>query len=130
MKYELKRQIKVNMICYCVPLFIALCALISGEYLAFAILFVIGAGLMINELLRIKKDKPFTFDENGFQIGETPYRYEDIEEVDSLRMRYIVWVRIIIGGEVVYRFDNSYENSNEFVKQLTLHGVEHNIFGR
>ena len=130
MKYELKRQININMICYCVPLFIALCALISGEYLAFAILFVIGAGLMINELVRNKKDEKFTFDENGFHIGETPYRYEDIEEVDSLRMRYIVWVRIIIGGEVVYRFDNSYENSNEFVKQLTLHGVEHNIFGR
>ena len=129
MKYELKRQIKVNMICYCVPLFIALCALISGEYLAFAILFIVGAGLMINELVRNKKDEKFTFDENGFHIGETPYRYEDIEEVDSLRMRYIVWVRIIVDGKIVYKFDNSYENSNEFVKQLTLHGVEHNIFG-
>ena len=117
------------MICYCVPLFIALCALISGEYLAFAILFVIGAGLMINELIRIKKDEKLTFDENGFHIGETPYRYEDIEEVDSLRIRYIVWVRIIIGGEVVYRFDNSYKNYKEFVKQLTLSGVEHNLFG-
>ena len=129
MKYELKRQININMICYCVPLFIALCALISGEYLAFAILFVIGAGLMINELIRIKKDEKLTFDENGFHIGETPYRYEDIEEVDSLRIRYIVWVRIIIGGEVVYRFDNSYKNYKEFVKQLTLSGVEHNLFG-
>ena len=129
MKYELKRQIRVNMICYCVPLFIALRALISGEYLAFAILFVIGAGLMINELIRIKKDEKLTFDENGFHIGETPYRYEDIEEVDSLRIRYIVWVRIIIGGEVVYRFDNSYKNYKEFVKQLTLSGVEHNLFG-
>ncbi len=128
MKYELKRQININMICYCVPLFIALCALISGEYLAFAILFVIGAGLMINELIRIKKDEKLTFDENGFQIGETPYRYEDIEEVDSLRMRYIVWVRIIIGGEVVYRFDNSYKNYKEFAKQLTLHDVEHDLF--
>ena len=128
MKYELKRQIKVNMICYCVPLFIALCALISGEYLAFAILFVIGAGLMINELIRIKKDEKLTFDENGFHIGETPYRYEDIEEVDSLRMRYIVWVRIIIGGEVVYRFDNSYKNYKEFARQLTLHNVEHDLF--
>lgn len=128
MKYELKRQIKVNMICYCVPLFIALCALISGEYLAFAILFIVGAGLMINELVRNKKDEKFTFDENGFHIGETPYRYEDIEEVDSLRMRYIVWVRIIIGGEVVYRFDNSYKNYKEFAKQLTLHDVEHDLF--
>lgn len=128
MKYELKRQININMICYCAPLVIALCALISGEYLAFAILFVIGAGLMINELIRIKKDEKLTFDENGFHIGETPYRYEDIEEVDSLRMRYIVWVRIIIGGEVVYRFDNSYKNYKEFAKQLTLHDVEHDLF--
>ena len=128
MKYELKRQININMICYCAPLVIALCALISGEYLAFAILFVIGAGLMINELIRIKKDEKLTFDENGFHIGETPYRYEDIEEVDSLRMRYIVWIRIIIGGEVVYRFDNSYKNYKEFAKQLTLHNVEHELF--
>ena len=86
MKYELKRQIKVNMICYCVPLFIALCALISGEFLAFAILFVIGAGLMINELVRNKKDEKFTFDENGFQIGETPYSYTDIEKVDETQI--------------------------------------------
>ena len=128
MKYELKRQIKVNMICYCVPLFIALCALISGEYLAFAILFVIGAGLMINELLRIKKDKPFTFDENGFQIGETPYSYTDIEKVDSNRYRYLVWVRIIVDGNIVYKFDNSYKNYKEFARQLTLHNVEHELF--
>lgn len=128
MKYELKRQININMICYCVPLFIALCALISGEYLAFAILFVIGAGLMINELVRNKKDEKFTFDENGFHIGETPYRYEDIEEVDSLRMRYIVWVRIIVDGNIVYKFDNSYKNYKEFAKQLTLHNVEYDLF--
>ena len=128
MKYELKRQIKVNMICYCVPLFIALCALISGEFLAFAILFVIGAGLMINELVRNKKDEKFTFDENGFQIGETPYSYTDIEKVDSNRYKYLVWVRIIIDGNIVYKFDNSYKNYKEFAKQLTLHNVEHELF--
>ena len=128
MKYELKRQIKVNMICYCVPLFIALCALISGEYLAFAILFVIGAGLMINELVRNKKDEKLTFDENGFQIGETPYSYTDIEKVDSNRYKYLVWVRIIIDGNIVYKFDNSYKNYKEFARQLTLHNVEHDLF--
>ena len=128
MKYELKRQIKVNMICYCVPLFIALCALISGEYLAFAILFVIGAGLMINELVRNKKDEKLTFDENGFQIGEMPYSYTDIEKVDSNRYKYLVWVRIIIDGNIVYKFDNSYKSYKEFAKQLTLHNVEHELF--
>ena len=128
MKYELKRQIRVNMICYCVPLFIALRALISGEYLAFAILFIIGAVLMINELVRNKKDKKFTFDENGFRIGDTPYRYDSIERIESHRRRYLVRVRIIVDGKIVYRFDNGYENYKEFVKQLTLHNVEHDLF--
>ena len=128
MKYELKRQININMICYCAPLVIALCALISGEYLAFAILFIIGAGLMINELVRNKKDEKFTFDENGFRIGDTPYRYDSIEKIESNRWRYLVRVRIIVDGKMVYRFDNSYENYKEFAKQLTLHNVDHDLF--
>lgn len=128
MKYELKRQININMICYCAPLVIALCALISGEYLAFAILFIIGAGLMINELVRNKKDEKFTFDENGFRIGDTPYRYDSIEKIESNRWRYLVRVRIIVDGKIVYRFDNGYENYKEFVKQLTLHNVDHDLF--
>ena len=128
MKTELKRQVNINMICYCAPLIIGLCALIAGEFLAFAILFVISAGLMINELIRSKKDEKFIFDENGFRIGDTPYRYENIEKVDSNRWRYLVRVRIIVDGKIVYRFDNGYENYNEFVKQLTLHNVEHDLF--
>ena len=64
MKYELQRQININMICYCVPLVIGLCALIAGEMLAFAILFVISAGLMVNELIRSKKDEKFTFEQS------------------------------------------------------------------
>ena len=128
MKYQLKRQINVNMICYCAPLIIGLCALIAGEFLAFAILFVISAGLMINELIRSKKDEKLIFDENGFRIGDTPYRYENIEKVDSNRWRYLVRVRIIVDGKIVYRFDNGYENYKEFVKQLTLHNVEHDLF--
>ncbi len=128
MKTELKRQININMICYCAPLIIGLCALIAGEFLAFAILFVISAGLMINELIRSKKDEKLIFDENGFHIGDTPYRYDSIEKIDSNRWRHLVWVRIIVDGKIVYRFDNSYKNYKEFVKQLTLHNVDHNLF--
>lgn len=128
MKYELKRQININMICYCAPLVIGLCALVAGEIFAFALLFAISAGLIINELIRIKKDEKFTFDENGFNIGGKPYRYDSIEKIESNRWRYLVWVKIIVDGRVVYRFDNGYENYKEFVKQLTLHNVEHNLF--
>ena len=119
MKYQLKRQININMICYCVPLVIGLCALFGGEYLSFAILLTISIGLIVNEIIRIKKDEKFTFDENGFRIGDTPYRYDSIEKIESNRWRYLVRV---------YRFDNGYENYKEFVKQLTLHNVEHDLF--
>ena len=128
MKYQLKRHINVNMICYCAPLVIGLCALFGGEYLSFAILLIISICLMINELIRSKKDEKLIFDENGFHIGDTPYRYDSIEKIDSNRWRYLVWVRIIVDGKIVYRFDNSYQNYKEFVKQLTLHNVEHNLF--
>ena len=128
MKYELQRQVNINMICYCAPLVIGLCALVAGEILAFIILLLIGVGLMVNEIIRLKKDEKLTFDENGFHIGETPYRYENIEKIDSNRWRYLVWVRIIVDGKIVYKFDNSYKNYKEFAKQLTLHNVEHNLF--
>ncbi len=127
MKIQLERQMKLNMICYCVPLVIGLFALLAGEFLAFIILLVIGVGLMVNEIIR-SKDPKFTFDENGFSIGETGYIYSDIEKIESVRFRYLVWVRIIADGKTVYRFDNSYKNYKEFVKQLTLHNVEHNLF--
>ena len=128
MKYHLDRQIKVNMICYCVPLVIGLCALFGGEYLSFAMLLTISIGLIVNEIIRIKKDEKFTFDENGFRIGDIPYRYDSIEKIESNRWRYLVRVKIIVDGKIVYRFDNGYENYKEFVKQLTLHNVEHNLF--
>ena len=83
---------------------------------------------MINEIIRSKKDEKLTFDKNGFRIGGVPYRYENIEKVDSNRWRYLVRVRIIVDGKIVYRFDNGYENYKEFVKQLTLHNVEHDLF--
>lgn len=127
MKYELKRQININMICYCVPLVIGLIALLWGELFTFAVCFLITACFMINELRYLGVPK-LTFDESGFQIVDKVYRYEDIEKVDSFRMKYVVWVSITVQGEVVYKFDNSYENYKEFAKQLTLHNVEHNLF--
>lgn len=127
MKYQLDRQIKVNMICYCVPLVIGLIALLWGELFTFAVCFLITACFMINELRYLGVPK-LTFDESSFQIVDKVYRYEDIEKVDSFRMKYVVWVSITVQGEVVYKFDNSYKNYKEFVKQLTLHNVEHNLF--
>lgn len=127
MKYQLDRQIKVNMICYCVPLVIGLIALLWGELFTFAVCFLITACFMINELRYLKTPK-LTFDESGFQIVDKVYRYEDIEKVDSFRMKYVVWVSITVQGGVVYKFDNSYKNYKEFAKQLTLHNVEHNLF--
>ena len=128
MKYELKRQINVNMICCCVPLVIGLIALFEGEYLSFAMLLTISIGLIVNEIIRIKKDEKFTFDEKSFRIGDTLYRYDSIEKIESNRWRYLVRVRIIVDGKIVYRFDNGYENYKEFVKQLTLHNIEHDLF--
>ena len=128
MKYQLKRQININMICYCVPLVIGLIALFEGEYLSFAMLLTISIGLIVNEIIRIKKDEKFTFDEKSFRIGDTLYRYDSIEKIESNRWRYLVRVRIIVDGKIVYRLDNSYQNYKEFVKQMTLHNVEHNLF--
>ena len=82
---------------------------------------------MINELRYLGVPK-LTFDESGFQIVDKVYRYEDIEKVDSFRMKYVVWVSITVQGGVVYKFDNGYRNYKEFVKQLTLHNVEHDLF--
>ena len=128
MKYQLKRQINVNIICYCAPLVIGLCALFEGEYLSFAMLLTISIGLIVNEIIRIKKDEKFTFDEKSFRIGDTLYRYDSIEKIESNRWRYLVRARIIVDGKIVYRFDNGYENYKEFVKQLTLHNVDHDLF--
>lgn len=128
MKYELKRQIGVRLICCLVPLVIGLLALFNGEYLSFAILLVISIVLTANEIIRIKKDEKFTFDENGFRIGDAPYRYDSIEKIDSNRWRHLLKAKIIVDGKIVYRFDNDYENYKEFAKQLTLHNVEHDLF--
>lgn len=128
MKYELKRQIGIRLICCCAPLVIGLIALFEGEYLSFVILLVVSIALIANEFIRIKKDEKFTFDENGFHIGDIPYRYDSIEKIDSNRWRYLLKARIIVDGNIIYRFDNGYQNYKEFVKQLTLHNVEHDLF--
>ena len=131
MKYELKRPTKSNAVIYgAFALFGAVVLFLGDIYSIFgAMVMLVGVGLAIYEIIR-GKDPVLTFDENGFYIGETRYNYRDIEEIKSYRRRSITYVTIIIGGNEVYEFDSSYENSNEFVKQLTLHGVEHKIFGR
>lgn len=131
MKYELKRPTKSNVIIYVAfALFGVVALLAGGIYIIFgALVMLFGVGLAIYEIIR-GKDPTLVFDENGFYIGETRHSYRDIEEIKSYRHKSTTYVTIIIGGNEVYKFDSSYENSNEFVKQLTLHGVEHDIFGR
>lgn len=131
MKYELKRATKINILISSVlsvvgVLFIAFGSS-AGDRAGGAVFLILGIGWIINELMR-SKDPKLTFDENGFRIGDTPYRYESIEKIESNRWRYLVRVRIIVDGKIVYRFDNGYENYKEFVKQLTLHNVEHDLF--
>lgn len=131
MKYELKRATKINILISSVlsvvgVLFIAFGSS-AGDRAGGAVLLILGIGWIINELMR-SKDPKFTFDENGFQIGDTRYSYSDIERIESNRVKHTKYVRIIIDGEVAYRFDNGYENAKEFAKQLTLNGVDHNLF--
>ena len=131
MKYELKRNIRINIMFYLI--FVALGAAFlaftsdDGDRLGGLVFILIGGVFIINELRR-SKDPKLTFDENGFQIGDTRYSYSDIERIESNRIKHTKYVRIIIDGEVAYRFDNGYENAKEFAKQLTLNGVDHNLF--
>ena len=132
MKYQLKRQINVNMIIYGVFAIIGvLCFLLCSKYenRAGGIVFVIlGIGGMIYEIYK-SKGPVLIFDENGFYIGDSRYSYSDIERIDSTQIRRMKYVSIIIDSKTVFEFDNGYENYKEFVKQLTLSGVEHNLFG-
>lgn len=131
MKYELKRNIRINIMFYLI--FVALGAAFlaftsdDGDRLGGLVFILIGGVFIINELRR-SKDPKLTFDEKGFQIGDTRYSYSDIERIESNRIKHTKYVRIIIDGEVAYRFDNGYENVKEFAKQLTLNGVDHNLF--
>lgn len=131
MKYELKRATKINIL-LSAALFVpgVLCIAFgssAGDRAGGAVFLLLGIAFIFNELMRSKAPM-LTFDENGFQIGDTRYSYSDIERVESNRVRHIKYIRIVVDGEVVYRFDNSYENTKEFAKQLTLSGVDHNLF--
>lgn len=130
MKYELKRPIKTNMIVSAVILIAGLVFLFGGDvYSVYGFLFMaVGIGFFIYEFIR-SKDKKFTFDETGFYIGDMRYSYSDIEQIESSRFRYKTYVRIIVNGSEVYKFDNSYKGAKEFVRQLTLNEVDHNLFG-
>ncbi len=131
MKYELKRKTTKGILLGVLIMAIGIFAAVIGEEVAIfgAFFALMGGGSVVNEIMR-SKDPKFTFDENGFYIGETRYSYKKIEKITTRRDRYVTNMKIIIDGEVVYKFDTSYENANEFIKQLTLSGVEHNLFGR
>lgn len=131
MKYELKRTTKFNVLIYAIVLIVGILFIAfgsdAGDRAGGAVFMLFGAGFIFNELMR-SKDPKLTFDENSFQIGDTRYSYSDIERVESNRVKHTKYVRIIIDGKVAYRFDNGYENAKEFAKQLTLNGVDHNLF--
>lgn len=128
MKCELKRQTKGYVILYGIVIAMGLLVCFADDDIFGGLIVIaVGAGFMINEFIR-RKAPVLTFDEKGFCIGENSYSYTDIESIDSFRLRNITFVKIIIGGETVYKFDNSYKNAKEFVKQLTLNGVEHNLY--
>ena len=131
MRYELKRKVLQHILLDSGILLVCVIGLVltNGESIACVFLGLMAAGFLINEIMR-SKDPKLTFDENGFYIGEMRYSYNQIERIKTRRERYVTNMKIIVDGEVVYKFDTSYENANEFIKQLTLSGVEHNLFGR
>ena len=131
MKYELKRKVLQHILLDSGILLVSVIGLVltEGENIACVFLGLMAAGFLVNEIMR-SKDPKFTFDEKGFYIGETRYSYNQIERIKTRRERYVTHMKIIVDGEEVYKFDTSYENANEFIKQLTLSGVEHNLFGR
>ena len=131
MKYELKRKMTQHVLLDVAIIVVSVIGLIltDGENIACVFLGLMAAGFIVNEIMR-SKDPKFTFDENGFYIGETRYSYSQIERIISHRDRYATFAKIVIDGDDVFKFDTSYENANEFIKQLTLSGVEHNLFGR
>ena len=132
MKYQLKRKSK-NMMrnCGIFILFGCVCVFLGAGYEerilnGLAIIFV-GLCLLGYEYVCSKRPV-LTFDKKEFCVGETRYSYRDIERVDSWCRRSTIYVKIIANGKAVYKFDSTYENYNEFVRQLTLHGVEHRLF--
>lgn len=131
MKRELNRKTTKGILLGVLIMAIGILAAVIGEEVAIfgAFFALMGGGSVVNEIMR-SRDPKLTFDETGFYIGETRYSYKQIEKITTRRDRYVTNMKIIVDGEVVYKFDTSYENANEFIKQLTLSGVEHNLFGR
>ena len=129
MKYELKRKTSQHILLDVGIIIISIIGLVltEGESIVCVFVGMMAAGFLVNEIMR-SKDPKFTFDENGFYIGETRYSYSQIERIISRRDRYATFAKIVIDGDEVYKFDTSYENANEFIKQLTLHNVEHCLF--
>ena len=129
-KYDLKRPLKMNVLIYCcfVPwgiLFIVLGG--NQETLAGGLAIIMFSVVMvIYEFLRSKSPK-LIFDKNGFCIGDKQYSYCDIEKVKSRRTRFLRYSKIVVSGKTVFKFDSCYENLDLFIKELTLHNVEHNL---
>ncbi len=137
MKYELKRKTTDNMwLCVILVIFGAVCFLLGTDkeeaMINGAAIVLVGVGLFVYELIR-DKGPVLIFDEKGFSIGDTRYSYRDIERIDSWRSKRIAYIKrpnyakIIIDGKAVYKFDSDYENYNKFARQLTHHGVEHDL---
>lgn len=127
MKYELKRQTKNEIVISVGVLVIGLILAFIADAFSGGIVALLGMGFIINELIR-SKDEKFTFDENHFCIGNKYYNYSDIERIESSRIKYTTFVRIIVDGNTIYKFDDSYKGAKEFVKQLTLNNIEHDLF--
>ena len=129
MKYELKRNTRRNILFDSVIIVVSIVfvVLTKGENLVCVFLTLMGGGVLVNEIVR-SKEPTLIFDETGFYIGERRFSYNQIERVSSRRDRNVTYAKIIVNGEEVYKFDTSYENSGEFIKQLTLNAVEHKLY--
>ena len=129
MKYELKRKVLQHILLDSGILLVSVIGLVltEGENIACVFVGLMAAGFLVNEIMK-SKDPKLTFDEKSFYIGETRYSYSQIERIISHRDRYATFAKIVIDGDEVYKFDTSYENAQEFVKQLTLHNVDHRLF--
>lgn len=129
MKYKLRRQTKNNILGYGCFAVLTVILGIAFEMVYFYIMALICAGLLIYEMSR-SKEETLIFDDYGFSIGGKRYNYSDIERIDSTRFKGLTTIKIIVESETVYKFDSSYENTEEFFRVLTLNGVEHDLLGR
>lgn len=127
MEYKLKRPTKKLMAIYGGFVVLGLIGIFSGDGFISIIFTLLSSCFLINEFIRCK-DKEFTFDENGFFVGEIRYSYADIQRIKCYRYRHLSGVRIIVDGNTVYKFDTSYEGAKSFVKFLTLNGIDHDLF--